>query len=456
MASEHALKIESITSIEEISEELGGIEKKYGDFKEPIRSDEFPVKKRIDMRYSRKSKRSSGIAKKPDEEEEKRGIKQAFLRFFGSLPIPTFIKRKPKTMMESQSTPSGNVSEMFKTRALKGKDKSIERPPSRIEYETSMDHIKTVSYPSILPRVIKSPQETVLISYHPKKLRLRLDRRRSLLSLPHKGEMRDGVVIDYMDYDRFKQIAIIPTIISASLKGHYSLKSKKIRIDDIKTKFQKIYAKIAMMIVLDASMSMRPEIPKIMNLLEALKLMAWRKRDKIGVIVCAGDDAYILAYPTTNINVLRRKFSQIRTGGRTALATGMLMALRILHLERIKNPDVIPIILVISDGLANAPLRIKIPEKFYEICPIKGFADALYVAYLIRRKKVPLIALNPFHELREKPVYNWTPTKLMQAIANITNGIYIGIPRILKPSVEQIAKTILMALSKIIEKTSII
>ena len=98
------------------------------------------------------------------------------------------------------------------------------------------------------------------------------------------------------------------------------------------------------------------------------------------------------------INVFRRK-SRFPVGGRTPLATGILKAVNILKLELRKNSDIIPIILIFSDGIASAPLRqIKIPDYMYDLCPIERFADSIYVAKLVTMARIPIITVNFYYE----------------------------------------------------------
>lgn len=280
---------------------------------------------------------------------------------FGSLTIPGLIKGKKRKPAAVKQAPKARV---LGSKTYKGSRETTDKASKRIEYDSSVKYMETISYPRPLPRMVKGSEQIVPVKYSPRKLRIRLDRRRVLMSPLRKSILGEGIVIDYRDYSTDRRIAILPTIISASLKGHFTLENRRIRIDDIKTRMHRSYVRLAIMVVLDASLSMSYVIPKIMDLLEALKIMAWRKRDKIGLVVCAGDTAQVLVHPPTNINVLKRKFDQIKMGGRTALATGMLKALRILHLEGMRNEDILPVLLVISDGLANAPLKMKIHINF--------------------------------------------------------------------------------------------
>ena len=210
------------------------------------------------------------------------------------------------------------------------------------------------------------------------------------------------------------------------------------------------------MIVLDTSLSMKHLLSGLFKAIINLKFAAWRKRDKVGLVICSGDEAKVLVPPTNNINIIKRNIVRIRLGGGTPLADGMFKALEIVRLEKTKDPDVIPLVIIISDGLANASLKRKIPEDIYEICPIVGAADAIYVAYKYRRQKIPTIVINPLHEPDAEPFLGWNPTMVLERIARITKGIYIGLdPMRQKDVAQKVFDTIFSAINSIIKTYTI-
>ena len=251
--------------------------------------------------------------------------------------------------------------------------------------------------------------------------------RRRILVTASPGSGKDGFVIDAIAGKR-GDISLFRTIISAIIKGHIRDRKPLIRYDDLKIAVKKTYSRLIILVVLDTSTSMKYMLPWLIRAIIKLKLLAWRKRDKVGLIVCSGKEAEVLVYPTTNINIIMRKFRYIKLGGSTPLADGMLKALYIIKRERLRNPDIMPLVVLISDGLANIPLKREIPEGIYDICPIRGFADTIYMAKLYRRERIPTIVINPLHEPGAQMVYGWNPTKLLHIISRITKGIYIGIP----------------------------
>ena len=130
----------------------------------------------------------------------------------------------------------------------------------------------------------------------------------------------------------------------------------------------------------------------------------------------------------------------------------MLKALNLLKLEKMKDPDILPLVLIISDGLANEPLKTKIPDEIYNICPIVGAADVIYVAYRYKRLRIPTIIINPLHEPDDDTYFGWSPTKVLEYTARVTKGIYIGLrKRKEKDYPEKVFKLIFSAVNTIIK-----
>jgi len=256
------------------------------------------------------------------------------------------------------------------------------------------------------------------------------ERKRTLLNRKIINTVRtdDGIYIDYgVPKGTMTDIALIPTIKTAIIHDHIAKGEIKISYEDIRTKIRARKARAVIMILLDASDSMLHLLPMIGESIVRLKMHAWRQRDKLGLILCSGEHARILSFPTRNINVFRSKMSKFPVGGRTPLAAGILKAVNILKLELRKNPDIIPIILIFSDGIANVPLRqIRIPDYMYDLCPIEGFADSIYAAKLAAMAGIPIIAVNFYHEEEVKLKFPWTPTWLLKTLSEITGGIYVG------------------------------
>ena len=221
-----------------------------------------------------------------------------------------------------------------------------------------------------------------------------------------------------------RDIAIIPTILSAVKRNP---KGRIIEPQDLKIKLRAGHQRLLMLIVLDASDSMRVFIPIITRMLLKFQKIAWRMRSLVGLITCYRDIARIVTYPTTNINKLLAGLFDIEFSGKTPLAKGLLLAHRLLRSLSIKNPDAIPRILLISDGLANIPLDKPLDPTLREIIPSEAQADVLAVAKLLSKRRVKIIAVNPWHITEWHSRIFISPTRLLIKITEMTRGVYIGI-----------------------------
>lgn len=265
------------------------------------------------------------------------------------------------------------------------------------------------------------------------------------------GSGKDGFVVDYLLTGDAHNISLLPTIVAAALRRQMDAISSKIKPEDLRFKKKVAYSKLAIVIVLDTSLSMQYLIGELSRALLDFKMAAWRRRDKVGLIVCSGGEAKVLFSPTNNLNTIKRNLVRIRFGGSTPLADGMLKAVKLLNIEKIRDPETLPLVLIISDGLANEPLKYDIPTEIYEVCPIVGAADVIYAAYRYRRARIPTIVINPIHEPDEAMFYGWNPTKIMEYVARVTNGIYIGLKEGKeRGQAEKIFKLIFSAVNSII------
>lgn len=108
---------------------------------------------------------------------------------------------------------------------------------------------------------------------------------------------------------------------------------------------------------------------------------AYRKRDRIGLVTFRGEDAELLLPPTENFKTAEARLHELPTGGRTPLAHGLKLTLRLLVSWRYQERP--PFLVLISDGKANVPLGQGDP-----------LAEALALARQIRRRGVPSLVID--------------------------------------------------------------
>jgi magnesium chelatase subunit D len=85
----------------------------------------------------------------------------------------------------------------------------------------------------------------------------------------------------------------------------------------------------------------------------SLLLDAYRRRDKVGLVTFRGTAAEVALPPTRSVDVAAARLDQLPAGGRTPLAEGLLEAARVLTRERLRDPRLRPLLVVVTDARAT-------------------------------------------------------------------------------------------------------
>lgn len=234
-------------------------------------------------------------------------------------------------------------------------------------------------------------------------------------------------------------IALGPTIRAAA--PYQSIRSQNglavsVESQDIRVKKREYRAPFSIMLLVDLSWSMTSSVSNIIRAIRTLHKSVYRRRDRVGLIVFKGREAFTVQEPTTNLELIIRKLMKNKASDFTPMAAGMLRAWRTLKLEVQRNKDVIPIIIMISDGITNIPLKQPLTARR------RGFLsepqyDSFDVARLIRRDKIHTIIINTFHNKEPiqdgvydssgKRVKPYTPTEFLMELSKQTGGSYYGL-----------------------------
>ena len=115
--------------------------------------------------------------------------------------------------------------------------------------------------------------------------------------------------------------------------------------------------------VVDASGSMaaRQRMAAVKGAILSLLLDAYQRRDKVGLVTFRGRDAEVALPPTWSVDAGAARLTSLPTGGRTPLAAGLLQAADVLRVERMRDPDRRPLVLVVTDGRATHASHSKDP-----------------------------------------------------------------------------------------------
>lgn len=90
---------------------------------------------------------------------------------------------------------------------------------------------------------------------------------------------------------------------------------------------------------------------------------AYRKRDRVGLLVFRGRDAQLVLPPTNSVQLAQRALENLRVGGKTPLSAGLLLAFRVLHQEKMTHPDYEPLLIVMTDARGTQSLGNMPPQE---------------------------------------------------------------------------------------------
>jgi magnesium chelatase subunit D len=86
----------------------------------------------------------------------------------------------------------------------------------------------------------------------------------------------------------------------------------------------------------------------------SLLLDAYQRRDRVGMVVFRGEGAAVALPPTASVELAAERLEELPTGGRTPLAAGLARAGEVLAAERVRDPQRRPLLVLVTDGRANA------------------------------------------------------------------------------------------------------
>jgi magnesium chelatase subunit D len=110
--------------------------------------------------------------------------------------------------------------------------------------------------------------------------------------------------------------------------------------------------------VVDASRSMgaRERMRRTKAAVLSLLVDAYQKRDRVGLITFGKGGATLALPPTRSVRDAARRLADLPIGGATPLAAGLAMAWRVVHSTRRREPEVVALVVLLTDGRGNLPL----------------------------------------------------------------------------------------------------
>ena len=84
---------------------------------------------------------------------------------------------------------------------------------------------------------------------------------------------------------------------------------------------------------------------------------AYQKRDKVGMIAFRRKVAEELLPITRSVDLAQKRLAELPTGGKTPLAEGLAQAFITLDMQKRKEPDTEPVLVLVTDGRANSVVQ---------------------------------------------------------------------------------------------------
>lgn len=244
-----------------------------------------------------------------------------------------------------------------------------------------------------LSRPLRGPDDLPLVESLIKIPRDRLARHEAGRRFLSFSERRSGRSTHSRQLYPVTDIAFSATVRAAApyqrQRGRLAGGRLELRPVDLRQKVRERKTRALLVFVVDGSDSVmaRQLMARTKRLLLALLQQAYEKRDRVALLVFRFAQGRVVLPPTRNFSQARRCVEELTIGGCTPLATGLLEGLRLAEIERLRNPAVRPVLIILTDGLANVDLsgnmRRDSPQR-----------DALVVAREIATRKFPTVLID--------------------------------------------------------------
>lgn len=131
-----------------------------------------------------------------------------------------------------------------------------------------------------------------------------------------------------------------------------------IKKQDLQRKVRvKLTANLVMFVV-DASWSMAvaERMAATKGAIMSLLTDAYQRRDRVGLVVFQKDRANLILPPTNSVELAQRALNDIPVGGKTPLSAGLLLTHEVIIREKLTQPDILPLIILLTDGAGNVAM----------------------------------------------------------------------------------------------------
>lgn len=181
-------------------------------------------------------------------------------------------------------------------------------------------------------------------------------RERSLVSL-RRGKYSRHRLARPGDVD----VAVDATVRAAAARAGRAGAELAVAPEDVRRKVREHRVPFEICFVVDNSYSLHAErlVEKVKGLVFRLLEDASARGDRVSLVAFKSGvaEATVALRPTASSALAARRLREVPLSGRTPLAHALELARRMLRQEQAKRPNARPVVVVVSDGLPNVPLR---------------------------------------------------------------------------------------------------
>ncbi|MEL7591167.1 MAG: VWA domain-containing protein [Anaerolineaceae bacterium] len=113
---------------------------------------------------------------------------------------------------------------------------------------------------------------------------------------------------------------------------------------------------------------------------------AYQRRDRVGLIVFQKNLATLVLPPTNSVMLAEAALEDIPVGGKTPLSAGLMMSYETLRKEKLLHPEIMPLLIVLTDGAGNVSIGFSSPQE-----------EAYNIADLIAKENIHSVVINMEH-----------------------------------------------------------
>ena len=139
----------------------------------------------------------------------------------------------------------------------------------------------------------------------------------------------------------------------------------RVKRSDYQKKIRVRKAANLILFVVDASWSMAvaERMAATKGAILSLLTDAYQRRDRVGLITFQKDRALLILPPTNSVQSAEQALRDIPVGGKTPLSAGLTMAYEVLMREKLLHPDVLPLLIILTDGAGNVSMGHLPPQE---------------------------------------------------------------------------------------------